>query len=311
MRAALRDLSAQMPGRRGARARGYELLQVGGGATIAYRRRPSTAASTLTPRGSAESAGRGIWSQKASRDSGAGRPLRARRGAAREGAEPADDGTWSRRPTSHAGADDPGAAGTQPNTIAARRPEHFQSRRSIFPGVDESGHPYGRRSRSRSRTRTVLLSGGPAGPGTSYFGDVHPSFFGNVVKAMGSASRVSAGEPRAERIAPASGENDAESWKLNGALRATVKRSRVSQRRSSKSSCVPLAARAFSRGSSTGCRTSKRARRYRQALDSRWKGSRSRVRGWGREAGLISTSCSRWAVRQIYARCSSRVSPSC
>ena len=58
----------------------------------------------------------------------------------------------------------------------------------------------------------------------SYFGDVHPSFFGNVVKAIGSAKQ---GYPIVSRVLaevkPATGVSDAEFLAgLNDSLRATV-----------------------------------------------------------------------------------------
>jgi NAD(P)H-flavin reductase len=70
----------------------------------------------------------------------------------------------------------------------------------------------------------VLLSRLADGRFMSYFGDVHPSYFGNVVKAIGSAKQ---GYPMVsrvlERVAPAANRSDDEFLAhLNGELRATV-----------------------------------------------------------------------------------------
>ena len=70
----------------------------------------------------------------------------------------------------------------------------------------------------------VLLAREPDGRFISFFGDLHPSFFGNVVKAMGGAKQ---GYPEVSRVlatrAPASSLSDAEFVaRLNDELRATV-----------------------------------------------------------------------------------------
>ena len=70
----------------------------------------------------------------------------------------------------------------------------------------------------------VLMSKDASGRFTSFFGDLHPSFFGNVVKAMGSAKQ---GYPVVSRVlerlpARAPAENEKFIAKLNDELRATV-----------------------------------------------------------------------------------------
>ena len=72
----------------------------------------------------------------------------------------------------------------------------------------------------------VLTGIRPDGRATSFFGDLHPSFHGNVVKAMASARQ---GYPIVSRmlgrVAPATREEDAAFFhRLNGELRATVVR---------------------------------------------------------------------------------------
>ena len=83
------------------------------------------------------------------------------------------------------------AAGTQPNTVLAREhPDRFVLAGRYFRAVDENGHPVEpEHARAKPREARVLLSGEPGGRWVSYFGDVHPSWFGNVVKAMGSAKQ--------------------------------------------------------------------------------------------------------------------------
>ncbi len=83
------------------------------------------------------------------------------------------------------------AAGTQPNTVLAREdPEHFSLDGKYFAACDEHGKRIKpQHSTSKPVAANVLLSKQPDGRFVSYFGDVHPSYFGNVVKAMGSAKQ--------------------------------------------------------------------------------------------------------------------------
>jgi NADPH-dependent glutamate synthase beta subunit-like oxidoreductase/NAD(P)H-flavin reductase len=83
------------------------------------------------------------------------------------------------------------AAGTQPNTVLAREDSpHFTLDGKYFAACDENGNPVKpQHSTSKPAVPNVLLSKQPDGRFVSYFGDVHPSFFGNVVKAMGSAKQ--------------------------------------------------------------------------------------------------------------------------
>ncbi|MCW5576606.1 MAG: FAD-dependent oxidoreductase [Burkholderiales bacterium] len=83
------------------------------------------------------------------------------------------------------------AAGTQPNTVLAREDaEHFVLDGRYFRAVDADGKPVtAEKSISKPDAVNVLLSKRGDGRCISYFGDVHPSFFGNVVKAVGSAKQ--------------------------------------------------------------------------------------------------------------------------
>ncbi len=83
------------------------------------------------------------------------------------------------------------AAGTQPNTVLAREDAgHFRLDGRYFAACDEDGRPVKpQASASKPETVNVLLSRADDGRFVSYFGDTHPSYFGNVVKAMGSAKQ--------------------------------------------------------------------------------------------------------------------------
>ena len=90
------------------------------------------------------------------------------------------------------------AAGTQPNTVLAREDEDnvVLDGRTSRPSTKRAIRSSRSESRSRARLR-VLMSLRPDGRAISFFGDLHPSFSGNVVKAMGSAKQ---GYPVVSRI---------------------------------------------------------------------------------------------------------------
>jgi NADPH-dependent glutamate synthase beta subunit-like oxidoreductase/NAD(P)H-flavin reductase len=141
----------------------------------------------------------------------------------------ADDGAWT--------AGDPVtlpartvyiAAGTQPNTVLAREhPDDFTLDGRYFRALDEAGLPVRpEQATAKPRAARVLMSGAPGERWISFFGDVHPSFFGNVVKAMGSAKQ---GWPVVSRVLAARAPQTTESpaafaARLNGLLRARVVR---------------------------------------------------------------------------------------
>jgi NADPH-dependent glutamate synthase beta subunit-like oxidoreductase/NAD(P)H-flavin reductase len=118
------------------------------------------------------------------------------------------------------------AAGTQPNTVLAREDAaHFPLDGKYFRACDEEGNPANpEKSISKPTNVRVLLARRDDGRCVSYFGDVHPSFFGNVVKAMGSAKQ---GYPLVSRVLarhpPAASCSDAEfTAMLNRELRPVV-----------------------------------------------------------------------------------------
>ena len=103
------------------------------------------------------------------------------------------------------------AAGTQPNTVLAREDsDHFALDGKYFRACDEKGNPIKPEfSTSKPGQPDILLSRLKDGRFISFFGDLHPSYFGNVVKAMGSArqgypvvSRVLAQHPPTNANAP-------------------------------------------------------------------------------------------------------------
>ena len=82
------------------------------------------------------------------------------------------------------------AAGTQPNTVLAREDHRVKLDGKYFQAVDEAGNPVSpQRSSAKPDTDYPLMHKGEDGRFISFFGDLHPSYFGNVVKAMGSAKR--------------------------------------------------------------------------------------------------------------------------
>ncbi len=82
------------------------------------------------------------------------------------------------------------AAGTQPNTVLAREDGRILLDGRYFQAVDEAGAPVTpERAISKPAEVRVLMHRAEDGRFISFFGDLHPSFFGNVVKAMGGAKR--------------------------------------------------------------------------------------------------------------------------
>jgi NADPH-dependent glutamate synthase beta subunit-like oxidoreductase/NAD(P)H-flavin reductase len=81
------------------------------------------------------------------------------------------------------------AAGTNPNTIAAKElPSTLKLDGKYFQVLDEEGMKVDPEWVSKPKKPYVLTSKEDVGS-ISFFGDMHPSFVGNVVKAMGSAKQ--------------------------------------------------------------------------------------------------------------------------
>jgi NADPH-dependent glutamate synthase beta subunit-like oxidoreductase/NAD(P)H-flavin reductase len=116
------------------------------------------------------------------------------------------------------------AAGTQPNTVLAREDENnVVLDGKYFQALDEEGNPVRPERVAKPAEVRVLMSLRPDGKAASFFGDLHPSFSGNVVKAMGSAKH---GYPVVSRmlakVKPSKPEAKVLVDKLNDELRATV-----------------------------------------------------------------------------------------
>ncbi len=161
-----------------------ELLRHWGGVTIAYRRRLVDSPSyTLNHEEVEKALEEGIWFAEELAPAGVDVDnFGAVRGIRLKGK---DAEHWLPAHTVFV------AAGTQPNTVLAREDaKHFSLEGKYFAACDEDGNPVRPQySTSKPAVASVLLSKQPGGRFVSYFGDVHPSYFGNVVKAMGSAKQ--------------------------------------------------------------------------------------------------------------------------
>jgi NADPH-dependent glutamate synthase beta subunit-like oxidoreductase/NAD(P)H-flavin reductase len=179
--------------REGHAPRIIELLRHWGGVTIAYRRRLADSPSYTLNHEEVEKAleegivfAEGLTPAHVDTDNyGAVRGVRFR--------QPAGGEHWMAAHTVFV------AAGTQPNTVLAREDAaHFTLDGKYFAACDEDGRPVKPEySASKPEVPRVLLARQPDGRFVSYFGDVHPSYFGNVVKAMGSAKQ---GYPVVSRV---------------------------------------------------------------------------------------------------------------
>ena len=90
------------------------------------------------------------------------------------------------------------AAGTQPNTVLGREdPDNVFLDGRWFQAVDDEGQPVKPERVAKPSAARVLTSVRQDGRAISFFGDLHPSFAGNVVKAMASAKQ---GYPVVSRI---------------------------------------------------------------------------------------------------------------
>jgi NADPH-dependent glutamate synthase beta subunit-like oxidoreductase/NAD(P)H-flavin reductase len=113
------------------------------------------------------------------------------------------------------------AAGTQPNTVLAREdPLNVKLCGKYFQAFDEAGAPALPERISKPHTPQIFMN---AERTMSFFGDLHPSFAGNVVKAMASATRGYPMITRALLRQPAAGVPDIEViGHLDRDLRAVV-----------------------------------------------------------------------------------------
>lgn len=79
------------------------------------------------------------------------------------------------------------AAGTVPNTVLAREVEGVQLDGKFFQAYDESGKPVSPERCCKPDSSQAIAHFAADGRAVTFFGDLHPSYAGNVVKAMASA----------------------------------------------------------------------------------------------------------------------------
>ncbi len=80
------------------------------------------------------------------------------------------------------------AAGTRPNTVLAREDaDNFKVDGQYFQALNDDGTVVKPEKLAKPNEVRVITEMRPDGRAVSFFGDLHPSFAGNVVKAMGSA----------------------------------------------------------------------------------------------------------------------------
>ncbi|MFP6731687.1 MAG: FAD-dependent oxidoreductase [Alphaproteobacteria bacterium] len=144
------------------------------------------------------------------------------------------------------------AAGTQPNTVLGREyPDYYALDGRYFHAVDEDGRSVTPERIAKPEAVRVLTSLRDDGRALSFLGDVHPSYAGNVVKAMASAKQ---GYPvisrMLARIEPASATQTADFIAgLEDSLRASVHAvNRLTPTIVEVVVCAPAAARAFHPG---------------------------------------------------------------
>ena len=116
------------------------------------------------------------------------------------------------------------AAGTQPNTVLGREdPAHVEIDGRYFQAFSEAGVRVTPERLTKPASVEVLMSVRDDGRAVSFFGDLHPSFAGNVVKAMSSAKQ---GYPVVSRVLdrapPVAKTSEALFAELDDDLRATV-----------------------------------------------------------------------------------------
>ena len=143
------------------------------------------------------------------------------------------------------------AAGTQPNTVLAREePEHVSLDGRYFRALDEVGQPATPERVAKPQEVRVLMHLAEDGRAVSFWGDLHPSFAGNVVKAMGGTKQ---GYPVVSRMLthrpPALPEPAALKARLDDELRARVHAvERLTPKIVEVVVKAPMAARAFQPG---------------------------------------------------------------
>ena len=165
------------------------------------------------------------------------------------------------------------AAGTQPNTVLGREdPHNVFLDGKWFRAVDEDGHPVTPERIAKPAAPRVLMSLRADGRAISFFGDLHPSYAGNVVKAMASARQGYPVVSRTlERRAPA---HCAARFQRRAAGRGARCDPADAYHRRSRGRRLPWPRARSGRDSFIVCKITRRLRRAPTEPRSRWKGSR-------------------------------------
>ncbi len=232
--------------KRGARAaRIVDLLNSWGGATIAYRRRMIDAPSyTLNHEEVAKALEEGVRFAEGLTPQAVDIDIYGHAQALRLAAKSGEQHVLPARSILV-------AAGTQPNTVLAREdPFNAILDGRYFQAFDEGGLPVTPEKLAKPPAVHVLMSVRPDGRSMSFFGDLHPSFSGNVVKAMGGAKQ---GYPvvsrMLSRLSPSATAPSVLIDRLNGELRASVREViRLTPNIVEVVVRAPMAARAFQPG---------------------------------------------------------------
>jgi NADPH-dependent glutamate synthase beta subunit-like oxidoreductase/NAD(P)H-flavin reductase len=115
------------------------------------------------------------------------------------------------------------AAGTVPNTMLAREHGGIVLNGKYFQAVDEDGNVVQPEGLAKPKSAQVLMHVDGFDRTVSFFGDLHPSYAGNVVSAMASAKQGHPVVTRAMERRPASGADPKALFaRLTDSLRASV-----------------------------------------------------------------------------------------
>jgi NAD(P)H-flavin reductase len=143
------------------------------------------------------------------------------------------------------------AAGTQPNTVLAREePQHIALDGKHFQAFDETGQKVTPDRITKPSAAHVLAHVRSDGRTISFFGDLHPSFAGNVVKAMASGKQ---GYPAVTRMLQRCGPSSQSPQEIINRLDAELRPTVAAINRLTPSIVeivvrAPMAARAFRPG---------------------------------------------------------------
>ncbi len=97
------------------------------------------------------------------------------------------------------------AAGTRPNTVLSREDRGIKVQGKFFQAIDDDGNIVSPEQTRKPEKVEILTSFKDDGRAITFFGDLHPSFAGNVVGAMSSAKQ---GYPRVSELLNNLPEND-------------------------------------------------------------------------------------------------------